>query len=244
MRPQAARRAEVSVDLGDAAVWYIAFVISTTCHEAAHALAAYLGGDSTAYEGGQVSLNPLPHMQREPIGMVVVPLVSLFSSGFTFGWASTPYDPVWEQRYPRRAAWMAAAGPGANLLIAVLCLVALRIGLELGTFDTPASVTRSFLVSGDTPFAENLGRFLGLMLVLNATLCLFNLLPVPPLDGASVLGLVLPEETVVRFKETLASGGIGSVALLLCFFFFGDLVGGPLWRGIVELVHPNTYTFG
>jgi Zn-dependent protease len=228
----------------DAAVWYIAFVISTTCHEAAHALAAYLGGDSTAYEGGQVSLNPLPHIQREPIGMVVVPLVSLFTSGFSFGWASTPYDPFWEQRYPKRAAWMAAAGPGANLLIALVCLIALRIGLELGTFDSPETVRRSFLVSGETPFAENLGRFLGILLVLNATLCVFNLLPVPPLDGASVLGLFLPEETATRFKEALASGGFGSVLLLLAFFFFGDLVGGPLWRTIVDLVHPNLYRFG
>jgi Zn-dependent protease len=228
----------------DAAVWYIAFVISTTCHEAAHALAAYLGGDSTAYEGGQVSLNPLPHMQREPIGMVVVPLVSLFTSGFSFGWASTPYDPFWEQRYPKRAAWMAAAGPGANLLIALLCLIALRIGLELDAFDSPETVHRSFLVSGETPFAENLGRFLGILLVLNATLCVFNLLPVPPLDGASVLGLFLPEDTATRVKEALASGGLGSMLLLLAFFFFGDLVGGPLWRMIVELVHPDLYRFG
>ena len=100
-------------------VWLIVFVVSITAHEAAHALAAYVGGDPTAYQGGQVSLNPLPHMRREPFGMVLAPLLSTFTIGFPIGWASTPYDPLWEERHPRRAAWMAAAGPAANLALAV-----------------------------------------------------------------------------------------------------------------------------
>jgi Zn-dependent protease len=227
------------VEVGDAAAWYVAFVLSTTLHEAAHALAALLGGDRTAYEGGQVSLNPWPHIQREPIGMVVVPLVCALWNGMSIGWASTPYDPVWEQRHPRRAAWMAAAGPGANLLLAALCLLALRLGLELGTFEAPQSITRSFIVTAATPFEENLGRFLGILLVLNSFLFVFNLIPVPPLDGASVLGLVLPEDWVVRFKESLQSGGIGSVLLLLTFLFFGQIFGEPIWQLILRLVHPD-----
>jgi len=229
------------MNAGDAVVWYVAFVISTTAHEAAHALAAYVGGDRTAYEGGQVSLNPVPHIRREPVGMVLVPLMTIFTSGFSMGWASTPYDPLWEQRHPRRAAWMSAAGPAANLLIALGCLLALRIGLAGGTFEAPDTVTRMFLVGAGTPFAENVGRFLGLMLVLNATLFVFNLIPVPPLDGASALGILLPAEAVLAFKEKLA-GGLGSVLFLGVFFFFGDLVGRPVWRTVLELVHPGTYT--
>jgi Zn-dependent protease len=229
------------LDLGDAAAWYIAFVLSTTAHEAAHALAAYLGGDPTAYEGGQVSLNPVPHMQREPIGMVVVPLLSALWSGWSFGWASTPYDPLWEQRHPKRAAWMAAAGPAANLTIAALCLVALRIGIGMGTFEAPELVSYSFLVTAATPFAENLGRFLGILLVLNSILCVFNLMPVPPLDGASALGLVLPEEVALRFKEMLGSGGVGSLLFLLVFLFFGRIFVSPIWNTILELVHPGLY---
>ena len=57
-------------------IWYIVFLFSTTCHEASHALVAKLGGDPTAFHGGQVTLNPVPHVQREPFGMVVVPLLS------------------------------------------------------------------------------------------------------------------------------------------------------------------------
>ena len=229
------------MEIGDAAAWYVAFVLSTTVHEAAHALAALAGGDRTAYEGGQVSLNPLPHMQREPVGMIVVPLLSALWSGLSIGWASTPYDPDWEQRHPRRAAWMAAAGPAANLLMALLCLGALRVGLEHGIFHAPPSVTYSYLVSAATPFSENLGRFLGLLLVLNATLFIFNLIPVPPLDGASAIGLLLPGDAAKRFKETLATGGIGSVLVLLVFLFFGKIFGAPLWSLILDLVHPGMY---
>jgi len=62
-------------------IWYVAFLFSTTCHEAAHALAAKIGGDDTAFAGGQVSLNPVPHIQREPWGMVVFPILSLVVTG-------------------------------------------------------------------------------------------------------------------------------------------------------------------
>ena len=230
------------LEIGDAAAWYIAFVLSTTAHEASHALAAYLGGDPTAYEGGQVSLNPLPHMQREPIGMIVVPVLSALLTTWSFGWASTPYDPFWEQKHPRRAAWMAAAGPAANLLIAALCLAALRVGLEVGAFEAPDRVTSSFLVTAATPFAENLGRFLGILLVLNSILCVFNLVPVPPLDGASAVGLFLSEENALRFKEALASGGLGSMLFLVVFLFFGRIFVRPIWELIVELVHPGLYS--
>src|SRR5258708_2448900 len=93
---------------------YVVFLFSTTCHEASHGLAAKAGGDLTAFEGGQVTLNPVPHIRREPFGMVVVPLLGLFLGGMMMGWASAPYDPAWQRQYPRRAAWMSLAGPAAN----------------------------------------------------------------------------------------------------------------------------------
>jgi len=101
-------------------LWFAAFLFSTTVHEAAHALAALRGGDPTAYLGGQVSFSPLPHIRREPVGMLIVPLLTAFTNGWAVGWASTPYDPVWAAHYPRRAATMAAAGPAGNLLIATV----------------------------------------------------------------------------------------------------------------------------
>src|SRR5204862_4039055 len=86
-------------------IWYVVFLFSTTCHEASHALAAKIGGDDTAARGGQVSLNPVPHIQREIFGMVVVPILALFLGGAMIGWASAPFDPDWQRRYPKRAAW-------------------------------------------------------------------------------------------------------------------------------------------
>ena len=81
--------------------WYAVFIVSLTFHEAAHALAAWKLGDPTAYEAGQVTLNPLPHIEREPMGTILVPILTFFM----MGWASAPYDPYWAIRHPgqRRA---------------------------------------------------------------------------------------------------------------------------------------------
>src|SRR6202047_4951439 len=113
-------------------IWYVAFLFSTTCHEAAHAYVAKRGGDETAAEGGQVSLNPLPHIRREPFGMVLIPLLSYFISRSMIGWASAPFDPLWERRNPRRAGWMALAGPAANFTLMILAAIGLRVGMQGG----------------------------------------------------------------------------------------------------------------
>ena len=98
-------------------LWYVVFLFSLTCHEAAHALAAKWGGDFTAAEGGQVTLNPLPHIQREIFGTTIVPILSYIVGGWMIGWGSAPYDPHWRNRHPHRAAWMALAGPSANVIL-------------------------------------------------------------------------------------------------------------------------------
>src|SRR2546428_7006037 len=74
-------------------IWYVVFLFPTTCHEAAHALAAKIGGDGTASLGGQVTLNPVPHIQREPCGMVISPILMLVLNASIIRWASAPYDP-------------------------------------------------------------------------------------------------------------------------------------------------------
>ena len=222
----------------EALVWLIVFVVSVTLHEAAHALVAWLGGDPTAYRAGQVSLNPLPHARREPFGMVLLPLISVFSWGFPMGFASTPYDPDWERRYPRRAAWMAAAGPAANLLLALVALAGLRAGLAAGWFAAPDQVSFASLVIADSQFVDNLGRFLSMLLMLNAILCTFNLIPFPPLDGAAVITLLLPADVSLRVAHALRSPGLALVGLLVAWYLFGEVV-EPIWNGILRLVHPD-----
>ncbi len=223
---------------GDALLWYVAFLLSTSAHEAAHALTAYQGGDPTAYRGGQVSLNPWPHIRREPFGMVVLPLLTLSQGAFA-GWASTPYDPTWAQRHPRRAAWMAAAGPATNLGIALLALAALRLGLLTGVFEAPAWLGPSQLVLAEGAGIQLAGRFLSVLLTLNLWLGLLNLLPLPPLDGAAILTLFVPGDLALRLRE-VARGPMALGAVLVLFYLFAGQAFGGIFRLIVRLVYPDS----
>ena len=150
-------------------IWYIVFLFSTTCHEGAHALVAKLGGDPTAFHGGQVSLNPWPHIRREPFGTVVVPIISYFVAHWMIGWASAPYDPNWQQRYPRRAAWMALAGPAANFSLMIIAAIAIKIGVQYGVFRPPMSAdfTHVTEAAGGAGLAAT---FLSILFVLNLVL--------------------------------------------------------------------------
>ncbi|HMC60551.1 MAG TPA: site-2 protease family protein [Candidatus Solibacter sp.] len=187
-------------------VWYIVFLLSTTCHEAAHAFAARFGGDPTAFHGGQASLDPLPHIRREPFGMVVFPILSYALGGWMMGWASAPYDPLWSLRYPRRAAWMSLAGPGANFTLAILAAILIHAGILTGVFTPPESANFMHVAvaasSGTSSgAASGAATFLSLMFSLNLLLGTFNLIPVPPLDGFAALGLLLPENGARRLQE-------------------------------------------
>jgi Zn-dependent protease len=196
-------------------VAYIVLLLSLTVHEAAHAWAALRGGDPTAYLGGQVSLDPRPHIRREPLGMVIAPLAIWFLSkgAYTFGWASTPLDPRWAYVHPKRAAAMAAAGPLANLALVVLGGALLRLGVELGWFLPRPVSAMELAQAASGGIAAGAIPVLSWMFSLNLILFVFNLIPVPPLDGASVVGLFLSEQNARRLQEwmaqpMLAIGGI------------------------------------
>ncbi len=220
-------------------LWFAAFLFSTTVHEAAHALAALRGGDPTAYLGGQVSFSPLPHIRREPIGMLIVPLLTAFTNGWAVGWASTPYDPVWAAHYPRRAATMAAAGPAGNLLIATVAFVAIRGGLYLGFFESPDHVTFSHLVeaTNGAGWLTALGDLLSVLLVLNVLLFVFNMLPFPPLDGASAIGGVLPERAALALRGFTANPIFSILGIFIAWQAFPNFV-GPIFGALLMLIHP------
>jgi Zn-dependent protease len=220
-------------------LWFVAFLFSTTVHEAMHALVAHRLGDPTGYHAGQVSLSPVPHVRREPIGMLVVPLLTALTQGWAIGWASTPYDPHWAARYPKRAALMAAAGPAGNLSIALVAFVLIRIGLAAGWFFPPDSANYEHLVGslavGGRSFA---GDLLSIFLTLNVFLCAFNLIPLPPLDGATVIGLVLPESTAVRVRELSHAPMFQMIGLVVAWRVFPMIV-HPLFALILKAVHPE-----
>lgn len=205
-------------------IWYIVFLFSTTCHEGAHAFVAKLGGDPTAFHGGQASLNPLPHIRREPFGMVVVPLLSYLYAQWMMGWASAPYDPSWQRRYPRRAAWMALAGPAANFSLVIAAAISIRIGVALHYFRMPDSAVFTRITEAAAPgTAELAATFLSVLFVLNLVLGTFNLLPVPPLDGHTGITLLMREDTALRYLEWSRSQGFGMIGLLLAWVVYDKL---------------------
>jgi len=184
---------------------YVVFLFSTTCHEAAHALVAKLGGDDTVALGGQVSLNPIPHIRRSPYGMVIFPLLSFFLlGGSMIGFASAPYDPDWERRHPHRSAWMALAGPATNFLLMLLAVVALRVGISLHLFEQQGFV----------------GISLYILFSLNLLLGIFNLLPAPPLDGSTAIMLFMSENQAQRYLNFIRGGNFALPGLLVSLVLF------------------------
>jgi Zn-dependent protease len=223
--------------------WYVVFLLSTTCHEAAHALAAKLGGDLTAFHGGQVSLDPIPHIRREPFGMVVFPILSYLIGGWMMGWASAPYDPNWAERHPRRAAWMSLAGPGANFTLTILAAIGIHVGIWMGVFSHPDSASFTKIVEPVKPGAEGAAVLLSVLFSLNLLLGTFNLLPVPPLDGFGAVGVFLNEGTARKF-QALGSQirAYSMIGLLLAWRIF-DPIFDPIFTLALKALYPG-YGYG
>jgi Zn-dependent protease len=220
-------------------VWFLAFLFSTTVHEAMHAFVAWKGGDPTAYHGGQVSLSPIPHIKREPIGMLVVPLLTSLTQGWAMGWASAPYDPMWAERQPQRAALMAAAGPAGNFMIALVAFAGLRAGLLTGLFVAPERAAFHALVAeAGTGDPNLLGTVLSVFLVLNVFIGLFNLLPLPPLDGFSVVSIFLPEEHASTWRALQSNPMMSMAGLLIAWRVFPAIT-DSLFSLLLVLVHPG-----
>lgn len=224
-------------DFGIGAIWFVAFLFSTTVHEAMHAWVAWRGGDPTAYHGGQVSLSPIPHIRREPIGMLVVPLLTSFTNGWAIGWASAPYDPNWAARHPQRAALMAAAGPAGNFALAAAAFLILKVGLLAGLFSPPpVAAFASVVVGADGQSAVT--TLLSVFLMLNVLLGTFNLLPLPPLDGGAILLAFLPDQARAKMRELTSSGAASLLGLVIAWRVF-DSLAGPIFSVVLRALHPE-----
>lgn len=204
--------------------WYIVFVISATLHEACHAWAALRGGDLTAFHGGQVSLDPTPHMRREPFGMIVLPIISLVLMGWPIGFASAPYDPAWASRYPRRAAYMALAGPAGNLFLVLMAAFAIRLGMLTGHFYAPESVGIAQIGAAVSPgIGTGVIRVLSMLFSMNLILVILNMIPLPPLDGSDVITLLMKPDQIDRYRRFINMPGLGFIGLILAWRLFGPI---------------------
>jgi len=186
---------------------YIIIVISASFHEFAHAFAAFKLGDSTAKNEGRLTLNPLKHIDLT--GTVIVPLLLLFFSGTFIGWAKpVPYNPYNLRDKKYGSLKVGIAGPAANFLIALILGIFLRLVFG-GVFG--ANVFSGVFLSA-----------LALIIYINIFLGLFNLIPIPPLDGSKVLMDLFPKTGYA--VATLGFAGI-FLALAISFFFLSSLAG-------------------
>jgi Zn-dependent protease len=195
----------------------IMLLVGFPVHEFAHALAAYRLGDSTAKLFGRLTLNPVAHF--DPLGGILL-AVSFIGSGFGFGWAKpTPVNPANLAGGRRGEAMVAAAGPISNLVLAAAAALPLRF------------------IIGSPSLSEQIPGIVILVLYLfvyiNLVLMIFNLLPIPPLDGSKVLFAFLPPRLAWQWRPILEQYGF--ILLLLLFFLPpGNSIGGRILGPILD----------
>lgn len=180
-------------------IWIIPVLFAITVHEVAHGWVALQFGDRTAQMLGRLTLNPIKHIDL--IGTIVVPLVLLTLGGFVFGWAKPVPVTTNNLRNPKTdMAWVALAGPAANLIMAIIWLSIIKL-------------TTNF-VSPTAWFAEPLFLMAQAGVVINIVLAIFNLFPMPPLDGGRVLTSILPGKLSWQLSRIEPYGFIILVVLL------------------------------
>ena len=194
-----------------ASTWVLPVVFAVTFHEAAHGFIAHHFGDDTAWQAGRVTFNPFKHIDR--VGTIILPaMLILVRSPFLFGYAKPVPVNFGRLNHPRRdMVWVALAGPGTNILLAVVS------SLLLYTLDflPPAAATW-------------LGHNLANSIVINIALCVFNMLPLPPLDGGRVAVGLLPDALAFPLARVERYG----MLILLLFLFVIPYVGEQTGRDL------------
>jgi len=195
------------IDFAQIFIAFIVLLFSLTVHETAHAWAADRLGDPTARLLGRVSLNPIVH--ADPIGTVLFPLVAMVTGVPIIGWAKpVPVNIERLRRQRRDYVLVAAAGPASNLVVA--CVAALSL----------AVLPVTPVVLGEPNVSAPLATLLSLAVRLNVLLAVFNMLPIPPLDGGNVLSGLLPRALARTFDRLRPYGFVLLYALLLTDGFY------------------------
>jgi Zn-dependent protease len=200
-------------------IWALPVILAITVHEVAHGWAALQLGDRTAQMMGRLTLNPIKHV--DPIGTLVVPGAMLMLTGFMFGWAKPVPITYQNLRNPKSdMAWVALAGPVANLTMAAMWAIVAKLGYEFIQSGMPIGTPMVYMaVAG---------------VLINSMMMIFNLLPLPPLDGGRVLVSFLPGPLAWKVEKIEPYGIFILVGLL--YLGLGKLVLWPLITGFFTLL--------
>jgi Zn-dependent protease len=203
----------------------IAFLFAISVHESAHAWVALRRGDATAYMLGRVTLNPIKHI--DPVGTVLLPLIAAFTGAPLLGWAKpTPVNPRNFKRLVLDDILVSVAGPVSNFLVAIGALLLLAaISFAPGGRETVRGLAGGFGLPGTDSIIEPVTLLAYEFLWINIILAMFNLIPVPPLDGSHVIRHFLPDSARSLFDR------VGMFGLLALVVFGRGLIGAWIRPG-------------
>jgi Zn-dependent protease len=202
----------------------VVLILAFSVHECAHAWTAWRLGDPTAKMLGRLTLNPLKHL--DPFGSVIFPLIGLFYGGMLFGWAKpTPVTARNFKNYKRDDILVALAGPASNLIsatVALILLVVLKHAIAGGDVAIMTAMALAHRMPGvsteNLPQLFPIALFLYYVILLNLLLFVFNLIPVPPLDGSHILRHFLP------YKALQVYDRIGMFGMIFIMLIGGGLI--------------------
>jgi Zn-dependent protease len=224
----------VNIDIGNLILWFVVFLFSLSFHEAAHAWTSEKFGDDTGRLQGRITLNPLPHI--DPMGTILFPVVGFLTGIPLFGWAKpVETNPLMWRDKTRANIWVSAAGPISNFILLAIAFIALEAilmsGIAIKTGNLFSLVTP---LPGQPAFLEPLTKLLSIMLWLNLALGVFNLIPIPPLDGSHVLESVLPYQMAQAYAQIRPYGFLLLIGLLYLGVF--GAIFGPAINFIYTLL--------
>jgi Zn-dependent protease len=224
----------LNIDFGNLIIWFIVLLFSLSFHEAAHAWTSERFGDDTGRLQGRITLNPIAHI--DPIGTILFPLLSSLVGIPLLGWAKpVQTNPrLWRDKTKANIC-VSAAGPISNFILATIAFVIIKIMMLSGALFLQGGY---YTLVGPTPdqpaFMAPLAVFLSVMLLLNVLLGVFNLIPVPPLDGSHVLEEMLPSGMAEAYYQIRPYGYL----LLYGLMFLGvfSAIFRPVYNGVLYLL--------
>jgi Zn-dependent protease len=204
-----------NIDIGQFILFMVALIFSLSVHESAHAWMSNYFGDDLARLQGRISLNPAVHV--DPIGTLLFPALSYFTGAPLIGWAKpTPVNPLRWRNKRIANFWVSIAGVICNFIIAIIAGIVIRILLSAGLIDLGMSGGLGlFVPTSHSLILEGAVKLLTTFFLLNVALGVFNLIPIPPLDGSKVLQSILPDSFESGFE---ALERFGFLLLILAMF--------------------------